>query len=107
MSNKQAQAQPKQPFNDKDFDKIPVKFTDMEVQYVANQLIRKDRIIAAVNHQFGESLQHFAVMCAKRKNIQFPDNKFAGVMFDTKKERAFIMIYKKDPPKPEKPANKG
>lgn len=85
--------QPQQ-FNPDDYKKIEVTFTDMEVQYIGSTLVRKQRIIQAIDVQFAEELQHFAVMVAKKKNIQFPDNKFKGVLYDTEKQKAFILVDK-------------
>lgn len=98
MSNKQEQ--PQIPEIDKTkFNTIDIAFTDMELQFVVATLQRKDRVIQAVNMQAAESLQHFAVMTAKKKNIQFADNLFAGVNYDTKKQKAVIVLHK-TPPKP-------
>lgn len=77
-----------------DVNKIEVKFTDMELQYVASNLVRKQRIIDNVNLQFAEEMQHFGAMVARKKNIQWDDTKFKGVAFDTEKQKCYLLIAK-------------
>lgn len=96
MSNKQAQAQnlpPKPPSLD-DFNKLEVKLTDVEDQLIANTERRKAMLINNVATMFAEELQHIVAMFAKKKNIQFSDELFAGVFYDAPKGKAYILQYK-------------
>lgn len=96
MSNKQQQSQnlpPKPPSLD-DFTKTEVKLTDVEDQLIANTERRKAMIINNVATMFAEQLQHTVAMFAKKKNIQWSDELFAGVFYDAPKGKAYILQYK-------------
>lgn len=98
MSNKQAQANnlPPKPSLD-DFNKIEVKLTDIENQYILDQERRKNNMIQAVAIASAEGMQHFVAMAAKKKNIQWNDQLFAGVFYDQAKGKAYILQHKKAP----------
>lgn len=96
MSNKQAQAeklQPK-PVTLDNFNQIEVKLTDVENQLLANTERRKAMLINNVATMFAEELQHITAMFAKKKNIQYSDELFAGVFYDALKGKAYILQYK-------------
>lgn len=96
MSNKQAQAQklaPKPPTLD-DFNQIEVKLTDVEDQLIANTERRKAMLINNISMMFAEQMQHTVAMFAKKKNIMWSDELFAGVFYDAVKGKAYILQYK-------------
>jgi tRNA isopentenyl-2-thiomethyl-A-37 hydroxylase MiaE len=96
MSNKQAQANklPPKPVTLDDFNQVEVKLTDVENQLLANTERRKAMLINNVATMFAEELQHITAMFAKKKNIQYSDELFAGVFYDAPKGRAYILQYK-------------
>lgn len=96
MSNKQAQAKnlpPKPPTLD-DFNQIEVKLTDVETQLIELTERRKAMIINNISMMFAEQMQHTVAMFAKKKNVQWSDELFAGVFFDAPKGKAYILQYK-------------
>lgn len=92
--NKQQQPQQPQAPEMPPHDKIEIKFTDLDLQYVTSTLVRKERIVKAIDVQFAEALQHFAAMVAKKRNIQWDDNKFIGVTYDMEKEKCYLLLAK-------------
>jgi hypothetical protein len=98
MSNKQAQAAKltKPPTLD-DFNKVEVKLTDVELQFVSMTERRKTAAVNNILTIFAEELQHAVAMLAKKKNISFDQELFAGVYFDEPKGRAYILQYKEKP----------
>ena len=103
MSNKQARAQklPEKP-DLSQFNQVDIGLTDIEVQYIATNEQRKNRAIQQQLNAFAEILQHFVVLIAKKKNINFDEKMFAGVYFDQPKNKAIILMHKELPKKPEK-----
>lgn len=103
--NKQTQAKQ---FNIDDFNKVPVKLNDIDLQFLRDTKVREQRIVQNVVMQFAEQVQHFVALTAKKKNIQFNEALFAGVFVDEKKKTAYVLQHKK-PPQPQKaeqPASK-
>ena len=96
MSNKQAQAknQPPKPVGLDDFNKLEVKLTEVENQLIAHTERRKAMLINNVAAMFAEELQHIVGMFAKKKNLSFSDELFAGVFYDAPKGKAYILQYK-------------
>ncbi len=96
MSNKQAQAKnlPPKPVTLEDFNQIEVKLTDVENQLLANTERRKAMLINNVATMFAEELQHITAMFAKKKNVQYSDELFAGVFYDAPKGKAYILQFK-------------
>lgn len=95
MSNKQAQSLPQPPSID-DFNKIDVKLTDSDVQLLTMTERRKAMLINNVSMMFAEQLNHMVGYIAKKKNIQFSEQLFAGVFFDPTKGKAYILQYKNE-----------
>lgn len=96
MSNKQAQSQklaPK-PIGLDDFNKLEVKLTDADNQLLAFTERRKAMLINNVATMFAEQLNHMVGYMAKKKNMQFDENLFAGVFYDAPKGKAYILQYK-------------
>ena len=96
MSNKQAQAK-KLPSKDdmlKQFNQLEVKLTDVENQLLTDTERRKAMLINNVAAMFAEELQHIVALFAKKKNIQFDQELFAGVFYDAPKGKAYILQYK-------------
>lgn len=94
----------------KQFDKIKVPLTEIDMQFVNMNMARKQRIAEIVDMQFAETLQHFVALTAKKKNIQWNDALFAGVMLEEGKEYASILMFKSEAeanaarnPQPSKP----
>lgn len=96
MSNKQAQAAklPQKPVTLDDFNQVEVKLTDVENQLLADTERRKAMLINNVATMFAEELQHITAMFAKKKNVQYSDELFAGVFYDAPKGKAFILQFK-------------
>lgn len=82
--------QPKQ----EDVYKIQFKLTDLEVQFIASELKRREVLIQGIAVKYAESIQHFVAMCATRKNVTFDQDRFVGVTVDPDKKRAFLLISK-------------
>lgn len=96
MSNKEKQAKnlpPKPPTLD-DFNQVEVKLTEVENQLLANTERRKAMLINNVATMFAEELQHITAMFAKKKNVTYSDELFAGVFYDALKGKAYILQYK-------------
>ena len=102
MSNKQAQSQnlPPKPTLD-DFNKVEVKLTEIENQYITDNERRKNMAVQNTVVMFSEIMQHFVAMTARKKNIQFDEKLFAGVFYDQPKGKAYILQHKKAPEKPQ------
>lgn len=102
MSNKLAKAQnlPPKPTLD-DFNKVEVKLTDIENQYILDNERRKNMAVQNTVVMFSEIMQHFIGMTARKKNIQFDEKLFAGVFYDQVKGKAYILQHKKAPEKPQ------
>lgn len=96
MSKKQAQAAklPPKPVTLDNFNQIEVKLTDVENQLLANTERRKAMLINNVATMFAEELQHITAMFAKKKNVMYSDELFAGVFYDAVKGKAYILQYK-------------
>lgn len=96
MSNKQAQSA-KLPARDemlKQFNQIAVSLTDVESQLLGHTERRKAMLVNNISIMFAEQLQHIVAMFAKKKNIQYSDELFAGVFYDAPKNKAYILQYK-------------
>jgi hypothetical protein len=66
-----AQAPPKQePLKDKDLDKIEFKLTDLELQFISDEIIRRDQMLQEIMKKYAMSIQHFVAVCALKKNLQ-------------------------------------
>jgi len=95
----------------KQFDKIRVPLTDLDGQFINANLVRKQRIVELIDLQYAETLQHFVALTAKKKNIQWNDALFAGVMLEEGKQYASILMFKseaeanaaRNPQQPSKP----
>lgn len=96
MSNEQAQAKdmPKKPVGLDDFNKLEVKLTEVENQLIALTERRKAMLINNVATMFAEEMQHIVAMFAKKKNISYSDELFAGVYYDAPKGKAYVLLYK-------------
>jgi hypothetical protein len=93
MSNKMNQAA-KQPELIDQFDKIEVKLTDVDNQLLTATEKRKAMLINNIATMFAEQLNHMVAHLAKKKNLQFNEQLFAGVFYDAPKGKAYILQYK-------------
>ena len=96
MSNKQAREAklPQKPVTLDDFNQVEVKLTDVENQLLADTERRKAMLINNVATMFAEELQHITAMFAKKKNVQYSDELFAGVFYDAPKSKVFLLQFK-------------
>ena len=90
-----ATAPPKQePLKDKDLDKIEFKLTDLELQFISDEIIRRDQTLQDVMKKSALSIQHFVAVCALKKNLQFDQERFVGVNVEPDKKRAYLLLRK-------------
>lgn len=80
-----------------DFNKVEVKLTDVENQFIDATEKRKQNMVNNVLVTFAEEMQHAVAMLATKKNIQFNQELFAGVYYDAPKGRAYILLHKNKP----------
>lgn len=85
-----------------DLDKIEVKLTDVEIQFLIHELRRRDKLVKFIIDTYAQTINHFTSMCAVRKGVQFDQARFAGVNVDIKKKK-FLLLLHKNLPKTQKP----
>lgn len=90
----QAKQLPKKPVQLDQFHQIEVKLTPVEEQLLVDTERRKAMLINNISAMFAEQLQHTVAVYAKKKNIQFSDELFAGVFYDAPKKKAYILQFK-------------
>ena len=90
----QAKNLPPKPVGLDDFNQLEVTLTEVENQLLLNTERRKAMLINNVATMFAEELQHITAMFAKKKNIMYSDELFAGVYYDAPKGKVYILQYK-------------
>jgi len=90
----QAKNLPPKPVGLDNFNQLEVKLTDVENQLLMNTERRKAMLINNVATIFAEELQHITAMFAKKKNVTYSDDLFAGVYYDAPKGKVYILQFK-------------